>query len=232
MRNEIEIEGKSVDDAVEKGLIELGTAKDDVVIKVLSEGSSGFLGMGGKPARVLITAAKAASKKAPPHETKLPKSVLSEADIAYAKQKTQTVIKELFSRLNITLSNIALTERDGFLDIEIETSDGSLVIGKGGQTLDSLEYILQLILNNDPKSRSKINLDTEHYRKKQRERLEVLAQKALAYVSRTGKVYRFEPMGARERKIIHSYLKTFPEVETFSDGEGKARKVAIKRSQK
>jgi len=220
MRDKLEMEGKTVEDAIEKGLLRLNLSKNEVIINVLNEGSPGFLGLGGKSARVLITP-KGAKKELSP-----------DVDIAYAQAKAKSVAGELFSHLNINLNSISATVLDDFLNVEIETDNGSLVIGKGGQTLDSLEYILQLILNNDPRSRVKVNLDTEHYRKKQRQRLEVLADKALSYVKRTGKVYRFEPMGARERKIIHSYLKSFPEAETFSDGEGSQRKVAIKRAQK
>jgi spoIIIJ-associated protein len=216
--HELEIEAKNVDTAIEQGLKQLNLTKDEVTIKILDEGSSGLFGLGAKPARVLITNGK--------------KSIPPEVDINYALNKAKEVTTELFARLNIALNKINAQIKDDFLNVEIETPNGNLVIGKGGQTLDSLEYILQLILNNDPKSRLKINLDTENYRNKQRGRLEVLAQKALNYVKRTGKIYRFDPMCAKERKMIHSYLKSYPEIETFSDGHGNLRKVAIKRAAK
>ena len=110
----------------------------------------------------------------------------------------------------------------------IKSSDSSLLIGKNGQTLDSLEHIVNLIVNRNAETRVKINLDTEDYKLHQEQHLKELALKAAEQVRATGKAYRFDPMSAKDRRILHVALKDAEGVETFSEGEGMFRKVAIK----
>ena len=134
--------------------------------------------------------------------------------------------------MNIKLKEIKSSFENDSFNIEFSVDEGSFVIGKGGQTLDSLEYITQIITNNVLNTKIKVNLDCENYRLKQNERLKVMTDKAIEYVKRTKKIYRFDPMSAKERKIIHTYLKDNPAIESFSEGEGVLRKVGIKLSNK
>lgn len=134
--------------------------------------------------------------------------------------------------MNIDVKDIKTSFSKDTVNIEIVADDSGFIIGKGGQTLDSLEYIAQIILNNTLNSKLKINLDCESYRLKQSKRLHSMADKAIEYVKRTGKIYRFDPMSAKERKIIHLYLEDFPNIESFSEGEGLFRKVGVKLSNK
>ena len=134
--------------------------------------------------------------------------------------------------MRLGLKSVKTVPGSDSVNAEIETEESGYIIGKNGQTLDSLEYITQIIVNNDLHSKIKVNLDCEKYRQKQNEKLKVMADKAVEYVKRTGKIYRFDPMNAKERKIIHTYLKDNSQIETFSEGEGIMRKVDIKLSKK
>lgn len=216
---EIEMKGKTVEDAISKGLEALGCGRDKAEIKILDEGSTGLFGlMGAKPAIVFISAESADCKK----------SVPAEIDGKKAVKKAETVIADILKKMDIALKEIKSSFENDSVNIEVSVNDGSFVIGKGGQTLDALEYITQIITNNALNAKIKVNLDCENYRLKQHEKLKVMTDKAIDYVNRTKKIYRFDPMNAKERKIIHTYLKDNPDIESFSEGEGVLRKVGIK----
>ncbi len=220
---EIEMTGKTVEDAINKGLETLGCERKNTDIKILDEGATGLFGlMGAKPARVLISAESADCKK----------SVPIEIDSKKAIKKVESILTEILKKMNIKLKEIKSSFENDSVNIEFSVDEGSFVIGKGGQTLDSLEYITQIITNNVLNTKIKVNLDCENYRLKQNERLKVMTDKAIEYVKRTKKIYRFDPMSAKERKIIHTYLKDNPAIESFSEGEGVLRKVGIKLSNK
>ncbi|MDR1941808.1 MAG: Jag N-terminal domain-containing protein [Endomicrobium sp.] len=219
---EIEIKGKTVEDAISKGLLQLGCKREDTEIKILDEGASGLFGlMGAKPAVVLISAKEenciGINKPADPKKS------------ADAVEKTVTAI---ISAMGISINSIQTSFAQNTVTAKIISSDNNYIIGKGGQTLDALEYIAQIIANNIIDVKIKVILDCENYRLKQSEKLHILADKAVEYVKRTGKIYRFDPMSAKERKIIHLYLEKDLSVETFSEGEGAFRKVGIKLSDK
>lgn len=221
---EIEISGKNIEDAIANGIKKLNCAKEDVEIKILDEGTSGLFGlMGAKPAKVLLTLKNniTTSRKNAVRET-------ADVDSDLACKNVEKYIKDIISMMNIELKDLKVYYKDGIVEAEVSTDNGSLLIGKGGQTLDSLEYIVQLMLNTNSDTRVKVNLDTENYRLKQQERLKVLAEKAIEYVKRTKKIYRFDPMSAKERKFIHMYLENAGGFDTFSEGEGAMRKVGVK----
>ena len=220
--SEIEITGKTAEEAIKKGLEKLGCTKEQAQIKVLDEGTTGLFGlMGAKPARVLIISDNAYCK---------PEAV--DVNPKEAREKTEKILSEIISKMGFGLKNIKSEFNIDSVNAEIEAADSGFIIGKNGQTLDALEYITQIMANNDLNSKIKVNLDCENYRQKQNERLKVLADKAVEYVNRTEKIYRFEPMSAKERKIIHTYLKNNPKIETFSEGSGVMRKVGIKLSKR
>lgn len=219
---ELEMKGKNVEEAIQKGLEKLGCARDQVEIKVLDEGTTGLFGlMGAKPARVLISTEHTCCK---------PGAV--DINPKEACKKTETVLSDILNKMGMELKSVKTEFNTDSVNAEIDAQESGYIIGKSGQTLDALEYITQIIVNNDMNSKIKINLDCEKYRQKQNERLKVMADKAVEYVNRTGKIYRFDPMNAKERKIIHTYLKNNSKIETFSEGEGVMRKVGIKLSKK
>ncbi|MBN1824605.1 MAG: protein jag [Endomicrobiales bacterium] len=211
---DLEIEGKTVEEAIDKGLAKLKCTRDDVKIKILDEGTSGLFGlMGSKPARVLLSSGNGSS---------------ANVDLDGAATKAKKTVSEILKLMKIGFSDIISSKSGEGVSVEMKTSDGSLIIGKGGQTLDALEHVVNLIVNRDEATRTKIDLDTEGYRRRRLETIENLVKKGVAQAKRTGKPFRFDPMPARERRIIHVLLKEDASVETFSEGEGGFRKVVVK----
>lgn len=214
---ELEISGKNVEEAIAFGIKKLNCTKDNVEIKILDEGTSGLFGlMGAKPAKILLTLKD--------------KVKVSEVNYKLACENAEKYLKDIISMMNINLKDIKVSCNDDAVEAELSTDNGSILIGKAGQSLDALEYIVQLMLNANADTRIRLNLDTENYRLKQQERLKVAAEKAVEYVKRTRKIYRFDPMSAKERKFIHTYLKNIGGFDTFSEGEGTMRKVGVKLS--
>ncbi|WP_413853905.1 RNA-binding cell elongation regulator Jag/EloR [Candidatus Ruminimicrobium bovinum] len=237
--DELESIGKNVAEAIENGIKKLECGKDDVDIKILDEGSSGLFGlMGAKPARVLLTA-KNKKKKENENDVKsenkikdIDKNGETEENIdqELSCKNVQKIIEDIVKMMGIKIENIKASFKDGFVNVDVKTDNSSVLIGRAGQSLDALEYVTQLIANTNPKTRVKVYLDTDNYRLKQEERLKSIAEKAIEYVKRTKKIYRFDPMSAKDRKFIHQYFKNLGEFDTFSEGEGAMRKVGVKLS--
>ena len=229
MQKELETTGKNIEDAIEKGLQELNCSKEDVEIKVLDEGTKGLFGlMGAKPARVLLTIKdKNQVKEIKKEKKEEPKR---EIDFDLACKNAQEYVSKIISMMNIKIDNIKVNHDEDTVNIEVTTDSGSLLIGRSGQSLNALEYVVQLMLNTNSSTRAKVSIDTENYRQKQQERLKTLINKAIEYVKRTKKIYRFDPMSAKDRKFIHQYFKDLGGFDTFSEGEGSMRKVGVKLS--
>ncbi len=230
MQKELEIMGKNIEDAIEKGLQELNCSKEDVEIKVLDEGTKGLFGlMGAKPARVLLTV-KDKSKVKEVKKEKKEEQPKREIDFDLACKNAQEYTSKIISMMNIKIDDIKVSHDEDTVNIEVSTDSGSLLIGRSGQSLNALEYVVQLMLNTNSSTRAKVIIDTECYRQKQQERLKTLINKAIEYVKRTKKIYRFDPMSAKDRKFIHPYFKDLGGFDTFSEGEGTMRKVGVKLS--
>ena len=231
---ELEVSGKNIEEAISSGLKQLNCTKEDVEIKILDEGTTGLFGlMGAKPAKVLLTLKKEVEDKVVENvkeDDVVKEEIKKEIDFELACNNAKEHLSKIVSLMGININDMKISNNDEIINIEVSSDSGSLLIGRGGQTLDSLEYIVQLIINNNPKTRAKINIDTEGYRAKQNEKLNTVIQKAIDYVNRTKKIYRFDPMSARERKYIHMYFKNKEEFDTFSEGNGQNRKVGVKLS--
>lgn len=201
--NQIEKTAKNIDDAVLAALEELGVSHDKVDVEVLDEGSKGLLGIfGGKEARVRVT---------------LKRSVTALAE---------NFLKQVFSDMGL----------DVFIDIKLEGNDLSInligddmgiIIGKRGETLDSLQYLTSLVVNRSEGAYIKVTIDTENYRAKRQEALRALAMRIADKVARTGRRHIFEPMNPYERRILHATLQSHEEVTTYSIGEDPNRKVVV-----
>lgn len=213
---EIEIEGKTIEEAIKDGLEKLGTTRDKVEIKILDEGTSGLFGlMGSKPSRVrLITAEE------------------GQADYTKAQEKAKEILGNILKLMKFDVKEIHSAMLTGRIFVNIKSDDSSLIIGKSGQTLEAFEHIVNLMLHADPATRVKVTLDTENYRLKQEERLQSNALKAAAQVKKSGKPYRMDPMPSKDRRLIHMFLKDDPEIETTSEGEGAFRKIVIQPKKK
>ena len=229
MQKELEITGKNIEDAIEKGLQELNCSREEVEIKILDEGTKGLFGlMGSKPARVRLTAKDKNFAKDTRRERK--EEPKREIDFDLACKNAKEYTSKIISMMNIKIDDIKVTHDDETVNIAVSTDSGSLLIGRSGQSLNALEYVVQLMLNTNSATRAKVSIDTENYRQKQQERLKTIINKAIEYVKRTKKIYRFDPMSAKDRKFIHQYFKDLGGFDTFSEGEGAMRKVGVKLS--
>ena len=200
----IEFSGKTVDDAKKNALTELKLTEDKIQVEVLEEGSKGFFNIiGTKPAKIKVTV-----KRDYIHEgKKFLQDILDCMDI-----KAEIAIKEENNIINITLTG----------------QNMGILIGYRGETLDSLQYLLSLIINKGHESEYKrVVLDTENYRLKREETLQRLAGKMAGRVKRSGKYIKLEPMNPYERRIIHSSLQNDPYINTYSEGEEPYRRVIV-----
>jgi len=200
-------EGKTLDEAVEKGLKKLAVSKDEVKIEVIEEGKNkGLFGFGvTKPIKVKISLL--------PKEKK---SILTE------------MLTKILELMDIK-AEIIEKETKETITLEIKTKDAAVLIGKRGQTLNALEYLLTLMYYNKTgiEIRKRIILDTEDYRRRRNEVLINLAKKSAQNVIATKREIELEPMLSQERYIIHSTLQNHPQVTTQSRGEGIERRVVI-----
>lgn len=301
----IEISAKNKDEAIIKASMQLETPSDELDIQIISEGSSGFLGFGSKPAIIRVRkkeivkpeekeveelfssepvskviepkkAVEPVKKSMPKKEEKvMPKRefakqeepvkkpakhreafgkakeksskaeslkkefvkkesrpvelITDEAEIAEIKKISTEFLTNVFKTMELDVSITAeYNTEDRCLDLEFSGDDMGILIGKRGQTLDSLQYLTSLVVNKNRNSYVRIKLDTEDYRNRRKETLENLA-KGIAYkVRKTRKPVVLEPMNPYERRIIHSALQGNRYVETFSEGEEPYRHVVVK----
>ena len=200
----ITVTAKTVDEAVTKALIELGTTSDKLEYEVIEKGSTGFLGLGAKPA--IIRAKK--------------KETLEDSAIQFLEQ--------VFEAMNMQVSiSVSYNEEEKEMNVNLEGEDMGILIGKRGQTLDSLQYLVRLVVNKTSSDYIRVKLDTENYRERRKETLETLAKNIAYKVKRTKHSVSLEPMNPYERRIIHAALQNDKYVVTRSDGEEPFRHVII-----
>ncbi|MDD6401286.1 MAG: protein jag [Lachnospiraceae bacterium] len=200
----IEFKAKTVEEAITNALLELGTTSDNIEYEVIEKGSSGFLGIGAKSAVIR------ARKK----ETFL--------------DEIQEYLDNLFKAMDIEAKvTINYNQDDSTMDIDVAGPEMGILIGKRGQTLDALQYLISLFVNKKSESYIRVKLDTENYRARRKDTLESLAKNIAFKVKRTRKSFTLEPMNPFERRIIHSTLQNDKYVSTRSEGEEPYRKVVI-----
>ncbi|MCR4850318.1 MAG: protein jag [Lachnospiraceae bacterium] len=200
----MEFSGKTVDDAVVEACSKLLISREKLEYEVVDEGNSGFLGLGSKPAVI-----KARQK-------------LEIDDTA------KVFLDDVFRAMGIEATvNIKYDEFDKTMNIDLTGDDMGILIGKRGQTLDSLQYLTNLVVNKNVEEKIHVKVDTEDYRKRRRQTLENLAKNMSSKVKRTRRSVTLEPMNPYERRIIHSALQNDKYVTTHSEGEEPYRKVVI-----
>ena len=200
----IEVTGKNVEEAIIASLAKLGTTSDKIEYIVVDEGKTGFLGIGSKPAIIKVR----------------------------KKYNIEDVIKEfladIFDSMNMNVEVITKKDEDSkVVDVELKGEEMGVLIGKRGQTLDSLQYLVNLVANKQSEEFVKVKLDTEDYRKRRRETLENLAKNIAYKVKRTKRSVALEPMNPFERRVIHSALQSDRYVSTHSEGEEPFRHVVV-----
>ena len=146
-----------------------------------------------------------------------------------AKADAVKFLTDVFKAMNLeAVVNVEFDSTENELSIDVKAEDMGVLIGKRGQTLDSLQYIVSLAINKDSNEYVKVKLDSENYRIRRKETLENLAKNIASKVKRTGRQVSLEPMNSFERRIIHSALQGDPDCETFSEGNDPYRKVVVK----
>jgi len=187
--NEIEVEGKTVEDAIKDGLKNLACSRDQVDVKILYEGTIRALRSHGHQAGPGPPDAQGAGRL-------LRRAGPLRADVATAQARAKDITLRAAQLMGFSFTEINTAYMTGRILMDIKSTDSTLIIGKNGQTLTALEHILNLILHRDENTRVKVSLDTESYRRHQEERLQDIAVKAAATVKETGTVHRFEPMNS------------------------------------
>lgn len=224
----MEKRAKNVELAIEEALKELNTTKENVDIKIIDEGSKGFLGLGAKDAVVEVTlkethkAAKPQQKAAPSEKTK-PSRKRREG---IPEEEAKKFLDGIFKAMNLDVEISARIENDTVY-INLAGDNMGIVIGKRGDTLDSLQYLTSLVVNKYSDDYLKVTIDTENYREKRAEALLALSERLAQKVERTGRKFTLEPMNPYERRIIHSNLQDNEGVTTYSIGQEPYRKVVI-----
>lgn len=199
----IEIEGKTIEDATNSGLQQLGKKKEEVDIKILEIPTKGFLGIiGSKQAKIKMTVRDNPEK-----------------DI-------ELFLEKVFKSMELEVKISVELESD-VLKVNLEGPNMGVVIGRRGQTLDSIQYLASLVVNKEREKYLKVFIDTENYRQKREETLIKLANKIVSKVRKTRNSIALEPMNPYERRIIHAALQGNPTIQTYSEGEEPFRKVVI-----
>ena len=302
----MQFSAKTKNEAITKACIELGVSSDQLDIQVVSEGSSGFFGIGSKPAVIKVRKIESvseeeemkeivetvkldsfkeeapvqeekkteaikpvkkeikepkavsekprqpkpvkerAAKEKQPREFREPKEkqvrekttkpvkpveILTDPEeIKEVENRAKVFLRDVFASMN--LGEVEITSEynttDGSLEVDFEGEDMGILIGKRGQTLDSLQYLTSLVVNKGKSNYIRVKLDTEDYRKRRKETLENLARGIAYKVRKTRKPVILEPMNPYERRIIHSALQGNKFVETVSEGEEPYRHVVVK----
>lgn len=199
-----EFTAKTVDEALTNAMLELNTTIDNLEYEIIEKETSGFLGIFGKPGKIRVRIKETVEGNAKKFLTDVLKAMNVSADL-----------------------DIKYDEENSNLDINLDGEDMGVLIGKRGQTLDSLQYLVSLVINKNSENYIKVKLDTENYRERRKETLENLAKNIAFKVKKTRRAVTLEPMNPYERRIIHSALQGDKFVETYSEGEEPYRRVVI-----
>jgi len=200
----IEVSAKSVEEAITEASITLGIPSSEIEYEVVDKGSTGFLGIGSKSA--VIKARKKFS----------------------VEENVREFLSSVFHAMDMEVEIlIKIDEEEKLIDVELKGDDMGLLIGKRGQTLDSLQYLTNLAVNKHSENYYKVKVDTEDYRKRRKDTLENLAKNIAFKVKRTKRPVALEAMNPFERRVIHSALQNDKFVTTHSEGEEPYRHVVV-----
>ncbi|MGE5372935.1 MAG: RNA-binding cell elongation regulator Jag/EloR [Solirubrobacterales bacterium] len=199
----VEKRGKNVDEAIKLALEELGVGPDEVTVEVVEEPSKGLLGIGKKLALVKVT-------------------VIARPD-RMAKKK----LEDLLNAMKIDYTIDRVDYEPGMVRINIIGKDMGLLIGRKGETLNAIQFLVGLMVNRESEEKVRVMLDVEDYRLKREESLKDLAMRLSDKVKRTRRSVVMRPMGPQERRIVHTALQNDPQIVTFSQGDEPNRKVVI-----
>lgn len=251
----IEVKARTIDDAITDALVQLGITSDQLDYEVIEKGSAGILGLGRKDAvikarkKIVVPekkaepvvekkvqasspkkeeahAQKAHTEKA--HVEKAPANSSANLNFSELEASVKDFLAQVFAAMQLEVEIITKSDEDNkVIDVEFKGPEMGMLIGKRGQTLDSLQYLTNLAVNKQSDSYIKVKLDTEDYRKRRKETLENLARNIAYKVKRTKRPVSLEPMNPFERRVIHSALQNDRYVSTHSEGEEPYRHVVV-----
>lgn len=203
----MEFSAKTVSDAITEACKHFTVTSDRLDYVVVEEGSSGFLGFNSKPAII--------------------KARVVEEEISVDEQ-AKKFLQDVFQAMKLTVQiDVTFDEAQNTLSVELSGDEMGVLIGKRGQTLDSLQYLISLVVNKGTSEYIRVKVDTENYRQRRKETLENLAKNISYKVKRTKRPVSLEPMNPYERRIIHSALQNDRYVTTHSEGEEPFRRVVV-----
>ncbi len=203
----IEVSAKTLSEAITEACQKLGVTSDKLDYQVIEEGSAGFLGIGSKPAII-----KAAVK-------------IEEVSI---EEIARNFLNDVFTAMDMKVDiDIKYDEEEKVMDVDLSGEEMGILIGKRGQTLDSIQYLLSLVVNRETEDYMRVKVDTEDYRQRRKETLENLAKNIAYKVKKTRRPVSLEPMNPYERRIIHSALQNDKYISTHSEGEDPFRRVVV-----
>ena len=205
----LEVSAKTVEEAIDLGLKQLDADRAEVDVVVVTEGRAGILGIGSEPARVRVT----------PRE-KTPEAI----SIAQEVLQEMFEIMEVDAEVRLRTNSIAGED----LSIDIMGDDSGLLIGRGGTTLSSLQFMVNFIVSKRLTEWTPVNIDVEGYRQRRYKYLETLAERLAKRVRNTGRPFTLDPMPANERRVIHMALARNSQVTTESTGVGSERRLSIR----
>ena len=206
---QIEMTARTVEEAIEVALKELDADRSDVEIDVVSRGKSGLLGIGAEPARVRVTLLDAPSEI-----------------VTVTSEVIQSLLSLMDAEVVLTLKQMHNDDLDGPI-FEIEGDDAGLIIGRKGETLKTLQFLVRYIVGQRLDDRVNLMIDVEGYQERRHQSLANMAQRVARRVTDTGKPITLEPMPPNERRIVHLTLSDHPKVTTESTGMGSSRQVVI-----
>jgi len=214
---EIERSGPSVEEAVEAALAELGVSEQEAEIEVVQEPRTGFLGLGAQEAIVRVRVREAGED-------------LGEEELEEQAEIAADFLEELLRKMGIE-ATAEPTLEDGTMYVDVEgedEGDAAILIGRHGQTLESLQDLTRLVVTKRTGERCRVVVDVEDYRRRRRDRLVALAREVARRVQRTRREEELEPMNAYERKVVHDAVAEIPGVTSTSRGEDPDRRVVIR----
>jgi len=225
--NKILASGKTIEDAVRNGLKELQVTEDQVTIQVIEQPSRGLFGLIGVKAAMVELTLKLVpeSESILPEQLELPNLPVQEKQDPIAE--VERFVKDVAHTMGMDLNITRKDGREGTKLVLAGSGDLGVLIGRRGQTLDALQYLVNIVANRYSDSHLRIVLDAEDFRERRRKTLEDLSDRLAGRVIRSKKEIMLEPMSSHERKVIHSRLQNHAKVKTYSKGNEPNRRVVI-----
>ena len=219
----IEVTGKTEEEAVRKALTQLGLERDDVSLEILERAKSGFLGIGGSPARIRVTYGTDEPEEKAPEQKPVAAGTCDDDNAQHIREFLEGLLQHMNSPAQV---NVALEEK-GRYQVTLEGEKLGQLIGRRGETLDAIQQLTNYAVNSGADKRIRVHVDAENYRAKREQSLESLARKVAGKVTKYRRSVTLEPMNAYERHVIHAALQDEPGITTYSIGSEPNRRVVV-----